>query len=107
MEGFFKGAGDGLAKAYTFLTSRRVWLLGLLAALLAVLGFAGLDANQAAEIVEAAGGSVDATLGVLVALTVLVERLGALVGLIVVAYKAMSSFDTRPPTLKDYLPSPK
>lgn len=107
MEAFLDVVKNALGKAVTFITSRRVWLLGLLASIFAVLGFVGLDSDLAGEIVDATGGVLDQSAVVIAAVALLVERLGVLAGLVMVAYRAMSSFDTRPPVMEDWKDSHK
>lgn len=102
IEGFFDVLKNTLGKALTFITSRRVWLLGILAALFSVLGFVGLDSDIATQMTAATAGVVDQTAIVIAEVSVLLERIAVLVGLTVVAYKMMVSFHTRPPVMEDW-----
>lgn len=105
MNGFFEAVQDALMKVLTFVTSRRNLLLAFVAAVLGVFVFFGVGAEQSAEIVKALGETTDAGAAVVAAVMFFLEKLAVLIGLLVLAYKTISSHIERPATMRDYLPA--
>jgi hypothetical protein len=108
MDAFFSALLDGLAKAWTFVTSRRNWFVGAVTAVLLFVAFFSPEAQaQNAAIIAALGKSIDSGAAALLAISAFAKDTSVLVGLIVIYVMALKSHINFPAQLTDYKTGPR
>lgn len=87
-----------LQKVGTFLADRRLWIVGLVLALLGVTSFFGVPAEAQHAVSEAFGETYGAAQGLVVAVITLSIALGKLYAAVVVVAKLIESWTLRAPS---------
>lgn len=87
-----------IEKLGTVLSDRRAWVMGLVVALLALTGYAGIPPELQDQLGEAFGETFDASQGLIAAALVFWVSFGKLAALVVVAWKLIGSWTIRPPS---------
>lgn len=87
-----------LEKIGTFLADRRLWVVGLVLALLGVTSFIGVPAEAQRAVSEAFGETYGATQGLVLAIITLSIALGKLYAAVVVVAKLIESWTLRAPS---------
>ena len=95
---------DGIAKAISFISSRRIQFFVLVGGFMTVVGVLGLPGNQQQDIVAQLAATTDVTVEWLIVTQRLVTQVTALVSVLALAVQTLYTLYKRPIAQGDHLP---